>query len=132
MRAQPDGFKQKALGRTAEDAAAQFLASQGYKVVGRNVRPLPALARGELDIVAWDGDILCFIEVKARTSTRGPDPDISVSESKRNQLMTLALAYMSVNQIEPESCRFDVVSVWISPALPSPQLVLHKDAFEAS
>lgn len=131
MLSQSPADKRKAVGKAGEDAAAQYLTTKGYDIVGRNIRPLPGLARGELDIVAWCGEILCFVEVKTRSHSRGPDPDISVSPAKRAQLVTLAEAYMSVNQLEPNSCRFDVVSVWIDPSLPTPMVKLHQDAFEA-
>ena len=56
-------------GRLAEDDAAEWLAAQGYRLVERNHRN----DGGELDVVAWDGDTLCFVEVKARASTlHGP------------------------------------------------------------
>jgi putative endonuclease len=128
----PPSDRRKIIGKSGEDSAAQFLVTKGYEIIGRNVRPLPGLARGEIDIIAWDASILCFIEVKARSSMRGPDPDISVSPAKRTQLMMLAEAYLSANQLEPEQCRFDVVSVWTDPSLPTPMVTVHQNAYEAS
>jgi putative endonuclease len=119
----------KSMGRAGEAAAAQFLTSKGYRIVAANVRPLPGLARGEIDIIAWDGDILCFIEVKARRA-RSQAPDLSVTLPKRRQITILAEAYMSVENIEPRSCRFDVVSVWLDPSLPTPMLTLLQNAFD--
>jgi len=118
----------KQVGKRGEAEAAEFLTSQGYTVAGMNVRPMPGLARGELDIVAWDGPVLCFIEVKTRRNRRLP-PDLGITPMKRRQIVVLADAYLSANQLDPEVCRFDVVSVWNDPALPCPMLTLHKDAF---
>ncbi len=119
----------KQAGNDGEAQAAELLAARGYTQVIRNVRPLPGLARGEIDIVAWDGEVLCFIEVKTRR-TRALPPDLGVTPGKRRQIVMLAEAYLSVNKLEPEECRFDVVSVWNDPALPCPMLALHQNAFE--
>jgi putative endonuclease len=118
----------KQVGKSGEADAARFLAARGYTVAAMNVRPMPGLARGEIDIVAWDGPVLCFVEVKTRRSSRLP-PDLGITSAKRKQIVMLAGAYLSVNQIDPECCRFDVVSVWNDPALPCPMVMLHKDAF---
>jgi putative endonuclease len=126
-KAKPD--RRKSLGLLGEDYAAEFLQYSGYKIEDRNVRPLPGLARGEIDIIAWDCSILCFIEVKTRASSSGATPESSVGTAKRKQLITLAEAYLSVKNIEPESCRFDVVSVWIDPKTPTPMVTLLKNAF---
>jgi putative endonuclease len=119
----------KQIGGQGESDAAQFLRSRGYRIAAVNVRPLPGLARGELDIVAWDGPVLCFVEVKTRRSGR-VDPDIAITLTKRKQLIRLAEAYLSANDLDPEVCRFDVVSIWSDPALPCAMLRLCKNAFE--
>jgi putative endonuclease len=118
----------KQVGKSGEADAARFLTSRGYTVAGMNVRPMPGLARGEIDIVAWDGPILCFVEVKTRRNRALP-PDLGITPSKRKQIVSLADAYLSANQLDPDTCRFDVVSVWNDPALPCPMLTVHKDAF---
>ncbi len=120
--------ERKAAGRAGEQNAVDFLRSQGYRIVGTNIRPMPGLARGELDIVAYDGEVLCFIEVKARRTQWLP-PDLGITLTKRNQIIKVADAYLSVNNLDPEQCRFDVVSVWSDPSLPAPMATLHKDAF---
>ena len=68
----------KLTGNRGEQFAADHLRSQGYEIVAVNVRPLPGMARGELDIVAYDGPTLCFIEVKTRRS-RSADAAESVT-----------------------------------------------------
>ena len=121
-------LNRKEMGSAGEQEAARLLAARGYRIVAMNVRPLPGLARGEIDIIAWDGPVLCFVEVKARRS-RSLAPELSVNLPKRRKLIQLAEAYLSHVTPEPESCRFDVVSVWIDPSLPSPMVSLHKNAF---
>jgi putative endonuclease len=120
----------KQAGRSGEDEAAQLLTARGYRVVARNVRPLPGLARGEIDLIAWDGRTLVFVEVKTRRRASA-SPEISVGIAKRRQLVMLAEAYLSGLHDQPESCRFDVVTVWHDPSLPAPMLMLRTDAFDA-
>ncbi len=121
-------LSRKEMGNAGEQAAAGLLERNGYIIAAMNVRPLPGLARGEIDIIAWDGPVLCFVEVKTRRF-RAPAPEVSVNMPKRRQLIMLAEAYLSQLTPEPESCRFDVVSVRIDPTLRHPIASLHKNAF---
>lgn len=90
-----------------EDAAARFLEARGLKVVARNWR----LKMGELDIVAWDGSTLVFVEVKTRQSASFMDPSGAVDWKKQRKLRRLAEAFIAFQKPDFESCRFDVVSV---------------------
>jgi putative endonuclease len=103
-------------GRLGEDAAVAYLESCGYRIVDTNVRlgarrdGLP----GELDIVAWDGPTLCFVEVKARRS--GPTTPIEgITRAKQRRIARLALAYAAraglLDSASDVSMRFDIVSV---------------------
>ena len=58
--------QRRRLGSLSEELAARFLRSQGYRIAERNVR----LRRGEIDIVAWDGDVLVFVDVRSRKGDR--------------------------------------------------------------
>jgi putative endonuclease len=80
------------------------LEREGYVVVERNLR----CAGAEIDIVAQDGDVLCFIEVRRRA--RAGDALMSVSETKRARITRAASAYLQRRRIAPR-CRFDVVAV---------------------
>lgn len=120
----------KAIGNRGEGAALEYLESLGYRVVDTNVRPLPGMARGEIDIVAWDDETLCFVEVKTRRST-GAEPAEAVGPHKQKQLALLAEAYLALHDLDDIPCRFDVVTVSSSPVSPAPDVRLVKDAFQA-
>lgn len=95
------------VGRRGEDAAAAYLERQGLQVLERNWRN----GRGEVDIVAIDGDVLVFCEVKTRTTLAAGTPEEAVSATKQRKLTRLAEAYVSAAGLEPCSVRFDVISV---------------------
>ena len=78
-------------GKQGEDAAASFLAKEGYKIVERNFRcPL-----GEIDIVAVDKGILVFVEVKTRSSNKFGLPEEAVNRRKQHQIIKAAQFYIS-------------------------------------
>ncbi len=114
------------IGRRGEDQAAEFLKRQGYRIVERNYRtPL-----GEIDIIAWDKDCLCFIEVKARQGTGKGRPEEAVSRAKIRKVSQNVLYYLKTNAIEDCSMRFDVVAVIADGASGPADINLIKDAFE--
>ena len=118
----------KAVGNSGELAALSFLASLGYRLVDTNVRPLPGMARGEIDIVAWEEEVLCFVEVKTRRSNKA-EPAEAIDSRKRRQLVALAEAYIALHDLDDIPCRFDVVTVR-NPHLQQPLLRLIRDAFQ--
>lgn len=112
-------------GRRAERLAEALLREAGYRVVASNVRT----PRGEIDLVAWDGPVLCFVEVKARGSDAFGSPEEAVTPAKRSHLRSAARAYLADLGKEPDSCRFDVVAIDLDP---DDRIVAHrvlKDAF---
>lgn len=121
----------KALGAGGEADAARFLEAQGYRIVDVNVRPLPGMARGEIDLIAWDGDVLVFVEVKTRRAARGRQgtPAEAVDARKRRQLAGLAEAYLAKHDLDDVPCRFDLVAVVERPGAPV-LLSLLVNAFE--
>jgi putative endonuclease len=97
----------KRLGRRGEDEAARCLERKGFRLVERGFRAL----RGEIDLIAWDGETLVFIEVKTRT---GPDcgpPEEAVTASKQRQIRRIAEAFLSDSGLGVPFCRFDVVAI---------------------
>lgn len=108
------------LGRAAEDEVARRLERDGWAVVGRNERPDGV--RGELDLVAIDGDVLVFVEVKARRagSTLGPEtPAMAVGPRKRAKLRGLAAAWLRERGYDVprhRELRFDVVGLRLDAA----------------
>jgi putative endonuclease len=116
-----------ATGRRGEDLAHRFLQRQGYTVVARNYRP-PSGA-GEIDLVAWDGATLVFVEVKTRASEEFGTPDRAVDAEKVKRLLRAARAYAHRAGVEMERARFDIVSVVLEQP---PRLELIRDAFRIS
>lgn len=97
----------KALGAAGESAAAAELQRRGYRILERNVRT----ALGELDLVARDGDTLCFIEVKARRSTAFGYPQEAITRTKQWHLTRMAQWYLKARGLTGCSARFDVVAI---------------------
>ncbi len=113
-----------ATGRRGEDLAHRFLQSRGYRVVARNYRP-PS-GRGEIDLVAWDGPVLAFVEVKTRASEEFGAPDRAVDGDKERFLDRAARDYARRAGIPAAQVRFDIVNVVMSDP---PRLELISDAF---
>lgn len=100
-------IRKQVLGRWGEDAAAQYLLTNGYTILARNVHS----AHGELDIVASKGGLLVFVEVKARSSHVFAYPEDSVTRRKQAYLLSNAEAYLQVHPESGDSWQLDVISV---------------------
>jgi len=102
------------VGAAGEDAAFFHLRRKGYVVVARrwSAGNLP----GDLDLIAWQGELLCFIEVKTRTARDMTPAEAAVDSHKRNTLRRLARRYVrQLPRSVPPQVRFDVVSVYRVP-----------------
>jgi len=103
-----------ATGIDGETAAFFYLRRKGYTLVAR--RWSSGTMPGDVDLIAWQGPMLCFIEVKSRTARDASPAEIAVDEHKRKILRRLARAY--VRQLPQETAppvRFDVLSVYLLP-----------------
>lgn len=117
------------LGKLGEDYAAAYLAQLGYRLVaanftlpvGRNRRG--AVVNAEIDLVAYEGNTLCFIEVKTRASDWFAPPQVNVDLRKRRQITRAARVYRQMLGIEDEPHRYDVVTVVFNDAS-TPQIEL--------
>ncbi len=120
----------KSTGAQGEQETLAFLEARGYRVVDTNVRPLGGMARGEIDVVAWEGDYLVFVEVKTRRVALGEQgtPAEAVDARKQKQLTRLATAYLAKHNLDDVPCRFDVVAIVRSRNGP-PRFTLLRDAF---
>ncbi len=94
-------------GKAGEDLAAKFLEQKGLKVLERNYR----FERGEIDLIAEEGDELVFVEVKTRRSTKFGTPEDAVTEKKQEQVHTVADGYLFEHDVNNRPCRFDVVAI---------------------
>ena len=100
-------INRRTQGKAGEDLAAGFLERNGFTILERNYR----FERGEIDLIAEEGDELVFIEVKARSSPVFGTPEEAVTEEKQEQVRTVADGYLFEHHIDNRPCRFDVVAV---------------------
>ena len=110
-------------GKRGELLACRFLREKKWKILEVNWR----WGRAEVDIIAMDGDILVFIEVKTRTTARYGVPEGAVSEKKMELIAAAATEYMTEIGHEWE-IRFDVISIFLPSG--QPPMIRHlPDAF---
>jgi putative endonuclease len=103
-----------AVGIEGEDAVLFYLQRKGYTIVAR--RWSSGDVPGDVDLIAWDGPMLCFIEVKTRTAHDLTPAEVAVDEHKRHVLRRLARRYVrQLPQKTAPPVRFDVVSVYQVP-----------------
>ncbi|MGB9773950.1 MAG: YraN family protein [Bacteroidota bacterium] len=94
-------------GKKGEEAAVEFLQNLGYEIICRNYR----FEHGEIDIIAWDGEVLVFVEVKLRRSRRFGVPEDSVTARKQQHIKRAAEGFLYERGIQDVECRFDVVAI---------------------
>ncbi len=114
----------KQFGNRGEDIAADFLENKGYEIVERNYR----YGHGELDIIAKDGDILVFVEVKTRKNLEYGPPELAITKNKQYQVRKIAEAYIIEKNITDTDVRIDVVAILIQKNLP-PKITHIENAF---
>ena len=115
-------------GRRGEQDTYFYLRRSGYIIVARNF--CSPRRRGEIDLIGWDKDVLCFIEVKTRTSHAVKPAEAAVDQHKKRELSAVAREFL--RPLPPDCpCRFDVVSVYYE--LPGhPTFELFRNAFAMS
>ena len=105
------------IGDRGERLAAEYLQSNGYHLVIANFKvPIGrnrtgASITGEIDIIALDGETLCFVEVKTRTSVDFAEPHANVTRRKQRQISRTARIYRRIFGLSDLAYRYDVVSV---------------------
>jgi len=110
------------FGKFGEWEAKRYLEAQGYRILETNWRH----KRWEVDIIAKDGDVLAFVEVKSRTSEAFGLPSSFVDAKKRQNLLAAAKIYLDLSR-HAGDIRFDIVSVLVRGRETSVELI--KDAF---
>jgi putative endonuclease len=108
--------------RRSEILAAAYLRSLGYRLIASGYR----VRDGEVDLIAKEGDILVFIEVKSRRSSDPPEDAVNLR--KKQRIIRAARAYMARHKLHEVPFRFDVVGV-NSVAGRKPEFRLLRDAF---
>lgn len=97
------------LGQHGEDLAHRYLRRHGFIVVARNWRP--PQGGGEIDIIAWEGETLVFIEVKSRASVQWSAPERDIDAEKMNALRRAARDYVRRSGADESQVRFDAISI---------------------
>jgi putative endonuclease len=97
----------RSKGRAGEETAEQFLQQHGYEILEKNY----IHRHGEIDIIAREGSVLVFVEVKFRRSRRFGEPEESVTPKKQELLRRTAEGYVMERFPSGIECRFDVVSI---------------------
>lgn len=111
------------LGRKGEDLALVLCREKGFIIVEQNYRT----PMGEIDIIAKDGELYVFIEVKTRRGNAYGAPFEAVTQRKREKIKKVALSYMKRFKKEVPA-RFDVISISMKGNIPSLDYI--QDAFE--
>jgi putative endonuclease len=114
------------LGERGEIAAYFFLRRMGCTIIARQWRS--AKLRGDLDLIAWHGETLCFIEVKTRSTRDAFPAEVAVDKEKRIMLRKMARSYLhQLENAHMVAVRFDIISVYFDGD--SPQFQLFAGAF---
>jgi putative endonuclease len=114
------------LGMRGEDAAYFYLRRLGFTVVAR--RWHSHRCTGDLDLIAWEGEVLCFIEVKTRSSRAVAAAEAAINDHKRHTLRRIARHYVRLTGLEPAT-RFDMLSVYFGQD-GAPDFVFFRSAFD--
>ena len=116
----------RAEGTWGESLVADYLRRRGCRLEAHSDR----CRFGEIDLIAWDGDTLCFVEVKTRTNTRMGLPREYVTARKQARLRKTALFYLSSHDLDCPT-RFDVAEVYAAvPGDPEARIEYLEDAFQ--
>ena len=113
------------IGAWGEALAAEYLRKKRYDLVACGWR----CKFGEIDLIAWEGNTLCFIEVKTRTNLEMGLPREYVTPAKQKKLRKTALFYLSEKKLDC-FCRFDVAEVYAEQGFDKARIVYLRDAFQ--
>lgn len=113
-----------ATGARGEEEAYFYLRRLGYTMVARNFRS--PRRKGEIDLIGYEGEVLCFIEVKTRTTRAVMPAEAAVDQEKQRDLIAVADEYVRRLKTTPPT-RFDVVSVYLEGG--KPEITLFRGAF---
>lgn len=118
-------------GRRGEEAAILYLRKQGYVVVAHGWRS--GRVPGDLDVIAWEGETLCFVEVKTRSNRSFAAAEAAVDRSKRRSLRRIARYYLRQHPTTTDT-RFDILSIYLGikgrPSMTANAHELFRNAFD--
>lgn len=116
-------------GARYERIAGAYLESQGYRILQYNFR----CRQGEIDIIAKDGEVLVFCEVKFRSDLSSGLPEEAVDYRKQRVISRCALYYLTAHGISEVQCRFDVIGILgggEDTEVPFSSICLYRNAFD--
>jgi len=120
----PGGLR--GVGHDWEREAERALVAARYRILERNFRT----KRGEIDLIAEDGDVLCFVEVKGRLTRTYGSPAESVTLEKQRRIRRAAEFYLLQSGGGNRTCRFDVVSIDARSGDPEGRVTIFRNAFD--
>ena len=120
-------YNKRQVGTEKENLAAEYLKKKGYFIIEKNYR----VRQGEIDLIAWDKSVLCFVEVKSRTNTQMGLPREYVTAGKQARIRKTALFYLCDNGLDCHD-RFDEAEVYAAAPgdVKSLGIVYVEDAFQ--
>ena len=102
------------LGRRGELLAVKHLRRKGYRILRRNFHT----RRGEIDIIARQGDQIVFVEVKTARGKSYGSPRSWVDSRKQARIIYAAVVYLALKEIQDTDCRFDVIAIELDRSRP--------------
>jgi putative endonuclease len=114
------------IGKLGEKLAQKFLKKRGYRIRETNFH----CRQGEVDIIARQGDYLVFIEVRTKSNLDFGSPEESITQSKKEKLIAVALTYITTHQKLPPLWRIDVVALEVSDKGKTKRIELIENAIE--
>ncbi|MCU6723988.1 Uncharacterised protein family UPF0102 [uncultured Clostridium sp.] len=100
-------MNRRETGTQYEERAAEYLIAQNYQILERNYR----IRSGEIDIIARDGTVLVFMEVKYRKNDESGNPLEAVDIRKQRKIIKVARYYLYQKKYGDVPCRFDVIGI---------------------
>lgn len=101
------GDPRRGLGARGEHIAVEHLSSLGFRIIDTNWR----CSEGEVDIIAYDDQVLAFVEVRTRRGMRGPRPEQSLTRAKQERLIRLGRSYLDQHDLGEVQWRIDFVAI---------------------
>lgn len=120
-------LKRLIVGKSGEQLAARFLCTKGYRILEKNYRT----SRGEIDIIASNGKVLVFTEVKTRKGDFLESPLAAVTLKKQRQISMVAQEYLSSHNLFDTEARFDVIAIKLKDGM-HPHIEHIENAFDLS
>ena len=115
----------RAEGMQGEALVARYLRERGYQLAAHGYRS----RYGEIDLIAWDGDVLCFVEVKTRTNLDMALPREYVTPQKQNKLRKTARMYLAEKRLDCPA-RFDVAEGYAEHSFDEARIEYLENAFQ--